>query len=143
MTADLLADYPDVFAAGAIDSGLAAQCGTDITSATLCQCIATSKKPQQWGDLVRNSDPGWNGPWPPVAIWQGTSDWTVIPANANQLRDQWTNLWGISQTPSSTASLPGGTTRAVYDDASGKTAGETYPISQRSRPMRRQAPFLS
>lgn len=129
MTADLLADYPDVFTAGAVDSGLPAQCGTDLVSATLCQYMASNKTPQQWGDLVRGSAPGWNGPWPRVAIWQGTSDWTVIPANATELRDQWTNVWGISQTPSATASLPGGTTRAVYNDADGKPAVETYTIS--------------
>lgn len=129
MTADLLADYPDVFAAGAIDSGLAAQCATDTSSASSCQYTPTSKTPQQWGDLVRGSAPGWNGPWPRVAIWQGTSDPTVIPANANQLRDQWTNVWGISQPPSGTTSLPGGTTHEVYNDADGKPAVETYTIS--------------
>jgi feruloyl esterase len=49
-----------------------------------------------------------------VAIWQGTSDTTVAPANATELRDQWTNVRGVSASPTSTGSLPGGTSLEVY-----------------------------
>jgi hypothetical protein len=37
MTSDMLADYPDVFAGGAIDSGLPAQCATSLTATTSCE----------------------------------------------------------------------------------------------------------
>ncbi|WP_431968217.1 extracellular catalytic domain type 1 short-chain-length polyhydroxyalkanoate depolymerase [Actinacidiphila sp. bgisy160] len=129
MTAVMLADYPDVFAGGSIDSGIPAGCATDLISGLTCQNNPVGKTPQQWGDLVRGASGGWTGPWPRVAVWQGTADTTVNPANATESRDQWTNVWGISQTPSSTASLPGGTTQAVYDDAGGKPAVETYTVS--------------
>ncbi|MGH3436005.1 MAG: extracellular catalytic domain type 1 short-chain-length polyhydroxyalkanoate depolymerase [Sciscionella sp.] len=129
MTSDLLADYPDVFAGGAIDSGLPAQCATSLSGASGCQYGDQHKTPQQWGDLVRGSDAGYSGPWPRVAIWQGTADYTVYPVNADEERDQWTNVLGISQTPSSTASLPGGTTLSRYNDADGKPAVEVYSIS--------------
>lgn len=130
MTADLLADYPDVFAAGSVDSGLPAQCATGgSTSASPCQSGTVNKTVAQWAALATNSDPGYSGPWPRVAIWQGTSDYTVNPANATDLMDQWTGVWGISQTASSTASLPGGTTESIYNDASGKPAVEMYMIS--------------
>jgi poly(hydroxyalkanoate) depolymerase family esterase len=108
MTAVMLATYPDVFAGGAIIAGLPYNCGT------ACQYQAQSKTPAQWGDLVRAADPGYAGPWPRVAIWYGTSDTTVVPANATELRDQWTNVWGISQTPTATSTLPGSTTREDY-----------------------------
>jgi hypothetical protein len=49
--------------------------------------------------------------------------------NATELRDQWTNVWGISQTASSTQSLSGGTTESVYNDKNGKPAVEMYSIS--------------
>lgn len=119
MTADLLAAYPDVFAGGSVASGLPAQCATSQAAASACQTGPQKLSAAQWGDKVRGSYPGWTGPWPRVAIWQGTSDYTVYPANATALRDQWTDVWGIGQTPSSTQSLPGGTTRSVYADASG------------------------
>ncbi len=129
MAADLLADYPDVFAGGSIDSGIPAQCATTQSAASGCQTSNQNLTPAQWGDKVRNSDPGYSGPWPRVAIWQGTSDYTVYPVNATELRDQWTNVWGISQTASGTQSLTGGTTESIYNDSTGKPAVETYSIS--------------
>ncbi|MFD9636066.1 extracellular catalytic domain type 1 short-chain-length polyhydroxyalkanoate depolymerase, partial [Streptomyces violascens] len=129
MTSVMLADYPDVFAGGAIDSGIPAGCATDLSSGLTCEYGAVDKTPQQWGDAVRSASGTWGGPWPHVAIGQGTADRTVHPANATEERDQWTNIWGISQTPSSTTNLPGGTTQAVYDDAGGKPAVETFTVS--------------
>ncbi|MFJ9772400.1 PHB depolymerase family esterase [Kitasatospora sp. NPDC101157] len=129
LTADLLADYPDVFAGGAVDSGLPAQCATTQAAASGCQNGSQNLTPAQWGDKVRSSDPGYAGPWPRVAIWQGTADYTVRPVNGTELRDQWTDVWGIGQTPSATRSLPGGTTLTTYDDANGNPAVELYSVS--------------
>ncbi|MFI0720866.1 PHB depolymerase family esterase [Streptomyces sp. NPDC021224] len=129
MTADLLAAYPDVFAGGSVDSGLPAQCAATQAAASQCQYGSLGLTPAQWGDKVRAADPGYGGPWPRVAIWQGTSDTTVQPVNATELRDQWTDVWGIGQTASRTESLPGGTTLSVYDDAQGSPAVELYQIS--------------
>ncbi|GHJ39279.1 feruloyl esterase [Streptomyces sp. TS71-3] len=129
MTAAMLAAYPDVFAGGAIDSGVPAGCATSLINASTCQYTAVNKTPAAWGNLVRNASGGWHGPWPRVAIWHGTSDTTVVAANATESRDQWTNVWGISNTPSATSTLPGGTTKAVYKDAGGQSVVETYTIS--------------
>ncbi|MEU0601810.1 PHB depolymerase family esterase [Streptomyces sp. NPDC006393] len=129
MTADLLADYPDVFAGGAVDSGLPAQCATTQSAASGCQYSSQNLTPKQWGDKVRNSYPGYTGPWPRVAIWQGTSDTTVAPVNGTELRDQWTDVWGIGQTASSTQSLTGGTTESIYNDGAGKPAVALFSIS--------------
>jgi poly(3-hydroxybutyrate) depolymerase len=129
MTSVMLADYPDVFAGGSIDSGIPAGCATDLSSGLTCEYNPVSKTPQQWGDLVRSASGGWSGPWPRVAIWHGSGDSTVHPANATESRDQWTNIWGIGQTPSSTTTLTGGTTQAVYNDADGKPAVETFTVS--------------
>ncbi|MGP3637318.1 extracellular catalytic domain type 1 short-chain-length polyhydroxyalkanoate depolymerase [Streptomyces sp. 24-1644] len=129
MTANLLAAYPDVFAGGSVASGLPAQCATSQAAASGCQTGPPKLTPAQWGDKVRASYPGYAGPWPRVAIWQGTSDYTVYPANATALRDQWTDVWGIGQTPDGTSTLPGNTTRTVYNDASGNPAVETYSLA--------------
>ena len=129
MTADMLADYPDVFAGGATDSGLPAFCATSTSSATTCQYSNQNKTPAQWGDLARAGDSGYAGPWPRVAIWQGSSDSEVTPVNSTELRDQWTNVWGISQTASSTQTLTGGTTLNTYNGANGQPAVELYTIS--------------
>ncbi|MER5866294.1 PHB depolymerase family esterase [Kitasatospora sp. NPDC002040] len=127
--ANLLADYPDVFAGGSIASGLPAQCATAQAAASGCQNSSQGLTPAQWGAKVRNSYPGYSGPYPRVAIWQGSADTTVKPVNGTELRDQWTDVWGLSQTASSTRSLTGGTTLSSYDDAGGRPAVELYSIS--------------
>ncbi|HEY3870894.1 MAG TPA: PHB depolymerase family esterase [Actinocrinis sp.] len=129
MTADLLADYPDVFASGSIDSGLPAQCATSETGAFTCMDGSVSNSVAQWAALAKNSDPGYSGSWPTVQIWQGTADYTVSTANSTELMDQWTGVWGISQTASSTASLTGGTSESIYDNAAGSPVVETFAIS--------------
>jgi poly(hydroxyalkanoate) depolymerase family esterase len=128
MTSVMLADYPDVFAGGAIVAGIPVGCATDLTSGLTCEYSATSKTPAQWGALARAADAGYSGPYPRVAIWYGTSDAIVNPANATQSRDQWTNVWGISQTPSSTSSLSGGTTLQNYNDSAGRPAVQLYSV---------------
>ncbi|MEU6772264.1 PHB depolymerase family esterase [Streptomyces sp. NPDC046759] len=129
MTADMLADYPDVFAGGSIDSGPAAQCSTSGITNASCTSGTTTRTPRQWGDLIRNSDPGYGGPWPRVAVWQGSSDTTVNPAELTYNRDGWTDVWGTGQTPSRTRSLTGGTTENFYDDADGQAAVVTFSVS--------------
>jgi poly(hydroxyalkanoate) depolymerase family esterase len=129
MTADLLADYPDVFASGSIDSGLPAQCATSETAAYTCMDGSVSKSVAQWAALATNSDPGYKGSWPTVQIWQGTADYTVNTANSTELMDQWTGVWGVGQTASSTATLTGGTTESLYDNAQGKPVVEVFAIS--------------
>ncbi|WP_329089448.1 extracellular catalytic domain type 1 short-chain-length polyhydroxyalkanoate depolymerase [Streptosporangium sp. NBC_01469] len=125
MSAVMLATYPDVFAGGSIGAGLAYRCAASLLQASTCQYGPVSKTPQQWGDLVRNAHSGYSGPYPRVAIWQGLSDYTVVPANAAQLRDQWTNVRGVSQSPTSTRSLTGGTSLKVY----GSDAVRVYEIT--------------
>lgn len=99
MAAVMLATYPDVFKAGSIAAGLPYKCATSSSQTSTCQYSGVDKTPQQWGDLVRAQH---SGPYPRVTIWHGLSDVTVVPKNATELRDQWTNLRGVSQTPTST-----------------------------------------
>lgn len=128
MTANMLAAYPDVFAGGAIGSGLPARCASTVSEAYTCMYSPPDRSPAQWGDLVRAAAPAGTASWPRVAIWQGSADTTVNPANATELREQWTDVWGIGRTPSRTENLDGGTTLSVYDDASGRPAVEVYSV---------------
>ncbi|MEV7326834.1 PHB depolymerase family esterase [Micromonospora sp. NPDC093244] len=114
MSAVMLATYPDVFAAGSIIAGIPYRCATSTVNAFSCMNPGADKTPAAWGDLVRGAYSGYTGPRPRVAIWHGTSDTTVTPLNGTESRDQWTNVRGISQTPTSTSSLPGNTSLEVY-----------------------------
>ncbi len=114
MTSALLAAYPDVFAGGSIIAGIPVGCAMSMAEAFACQSSPPSRTPTVWGDAVRTAAPSGTTSWPQVAIWHGTADTTVVPANATASRDQWTNVHGIGQTPTATSSLPGGTSRADY-----------------------------
>lgn len=116
MTAAVLATYPDLFAGGSVVAGLPYHCATSMVDAFGCMNNPPNKTPQQWGDLARAGHPGYTGPAPRVAIWHGTADSTVVPANATELVDQFTDLAGVSTTPTGTTSLPAGTTRTSFGD---------------------------
>ena len=126
-TAVMLATYPDRFAAGSIMAGLPFKCATSVNEAYGCQNPGVNKTPQQWGDLVRAADPGFTGTFPRVQIWQGTSDTTVAPANADELVDQWTNVHGADQTADETEVI-GMATRTAYTKG-GTTVVELYKIA--------------
>lgn len=129
MTANLLADYPDVFAGGAVNSGLPAQCATSLAAASSCQRNNQNLSPAQWGDKVRGSAPGYKGTWPRVAIWQGSADYTVRPVNGTELRDQWTNVRGVSNQPAATRQLPGNTTETTYGTDADRPDGALFSVS--------------
>ncbi|GAB1693657.1 PHB depolymerase family esterase [Krasilnikovia sp. M28-CT-15] len=114
MSAVMLATYPEVFAAGSIAAGLPYRCATSVATAMTCQYAPPDRTAAQWGGLVRAAVPGYSGPWPRVAIWHGQADWTVVPANGVELRDQFTGVLGIAAQPTATRALPAGTTLEVY-----------------------------
>ncbi|MFI7325778.1 alpha/beta hydrolase family esterase [Streptomyces rubiginosohelvolus] len=120
MTSVMLAAYPDVFAAGAVVAGIPYGCGTDVVSAFGCMSPGVDRTPAAWAQAVRDAHPGFAGHWPRVAIWHGDSDATVAPRNADELRDQWTAVHGLGQTPDRTSTIgPNSTRRSEYLAADG------------------------
>ncbi|MFB7399503.1 alpha/beta hydrolase family esterase [Streptomyces rubiginosohelvolus] len=120
MTSVMLAAYPDVFAAGAVVAGIPYGCGTDVVSAFGCMSPGVDRTPAAWAQAVRDAHPGFAGPWPRVAIWHGDNDATVAPRNADELRDQWTAVHGLGQTPDRTSTIgPDSTRRSEYLAADG------------------------
>ncbi|MGE9781655.1 extracellular catalytic domain type 1 short-chain-length polyhydroxyalkanoate depolymerase [Janibacter sp. G368] len=116
MTSAMLATYPDLFAGGSVVAGLPFRCATSMVDAFGCMSNPPDRTPQQWGALARDGYPGHSGPRPKVAVWHGTSDTTVVPANARELVDQFTDVAGVSRTATETTTLSGGTTRRAYGD---------------------------
>ncbi|MET9466467.1 PHB depolymerase family esterase [Streptomyces sp. NPDC006544] len=124
MTSVMLAAYPDVFAAGAVVAGLPYDCTKD-TGPYACMSPGVDKSPAAWAQLVRDAFPAWSGPWPRMAIWHGDADTTVAPRNADELRDQWTALHGLAQTPDRTSVIgPDATRHEEYLAGNGTVAVE-------------------
>jgi poly(hydroxyalkanoate) depolymerase family esterase len=126
-TTVMLATWPDRFAAGSIMEGIAYECATSVSGAYMCQSPGVTQTPAQWGDLVRAAGSGYAGPWPRVQVWAGTSDTTVVPANATELIKQWTNVWGTDQTADSTEML-GSNSHSTYL-AGSTVAVDAYTVS--------------
>src|SRR5690606_38221916 len=129
----MLAVYPDVFKAGASFMGVPFGCfanAADFPPGT-SQCTTGQKDltPQQWGDLVRNAYPGYSGPRPRVQLWHGTNDTLVPYSRLNESIEQWTNVFGLSQTPTSTDTPQSNWNRRRYADGSGTVQVEAYSIS--------------
>jgi len=122
MTNVMLAEYPDVFKAGSAFMGVPYHCfSTGAASATsgstwnsACANGQISMTPQQWGDLARAADSGYSGARPRMQLWHGTADTTLNYANFGEEIKQWTNVLGVSQTPSFTDSPVSGWTRTRY-----------------------------
>jgi acetylxylan esterase len=117
MTNVLLGDYPDVFKAGAAFMGVPFGCfATTDGSMWNSQCSSGQRimTPQQWGDLVRNALPGYTGARPRMQVWHGTTDTTLTYPNFGEEIKQWTNVLGVSQTPSFTDTPQSGWTRTRY-----------------------------
>ncbi|MFG2352341.1 alpha/beta hydrolase family esterase [Streptomyces sp. NPDC048521] len=124
MTSVMLATYPDVFSAGAVVAGLPYDCTKDNSPYT-CMNPGVDLSPAQWAQRVRDAVPSYTGPWPRAAVWYGDQDTTVVPRNATELRDQWTALHGLSQTPTRTTTIgPDATRQDQYLAADGTVAVE-------------------
>ncbi|WP_194910793.1 extracellular catalytic domain type 1 short-chain-length polyhydroxyalkanoate depolymerase [Catenulispora rubra] len=131
MTNVMLADYPDVFKAGAAFMGVPYHCfytGTVRGWNGPCAGGQVSMTPQQWGDLARGADPGYTGPRPRMQLWHGTADTTLNYNNLGEEIKQWTNVLGVSQTPSSSDTPVANWNRTRYNNSAGTTQVEAYSI---------------
>ena len=126
MTNVLLGAYPDVFKAGAAFAGVPFGCFAqgNIDSlgwSSTCANGQVTMTGAQWGDLVRAAYPGYTGPRPRIQLWHGSVDTTVAFHNFGEAIKQWTNVLGVSETPTSTENnaLQTGWIRTRYADSAG------------------------
>jgi feruloyl esterase len=124
MTSVMLATYPETFAAGAIMAGLPHGCAATMLDAFSCMNPGKPASGDVWANRVRAASDH-VGPWPRVAIWHGTRDTTVAPANADASRAQWSTLHGASAV--SLTERVGKATHTVYA-LNGEAKVETWMV---------------
>ncbi len=132
MTNHMLALYPDVFKAGAAFMGVPFNCFANAADyppgASRCTGGSMNRTPQEWGDAVRQAFPGYTGLRPRIQLWHGTAD-TLVPYSLLQEEiEQWTNVFDLSQTPTSTDTPEPNWTRRRYADTAGTVQVEAYSI---------------
>lgn len=137
MTNVLLSVYPNIFAGGASFSGSPAfSCWngeTSIGGTKDTNCVATipaaanggpttagnplvDMTAEQWGNLARLGDPGYNGTRLIMSVWHGTADQVVSYAYLGAQLAQWSNVLGVSFTKNVTNNPQTGYTQMVYGD---------------------------
>ncbi|GII77377.1 hypothetical protein Sru01_23590 [Sphaerisporangium rufum] len=130
MTNAMLALYPEVFKAGAAFMGVPFTCFPNEAAyqpgGNAAPCVG--KTAQQWGDVVRNANPSYRGPWPRMQLWHGTNDNVVAFSELEEEVKQWTNVHGLSQTPTGTDTPQSGWSRRRYADSTGTVRVEAYTI---------------
>jgi poly(hydroxyalkanoate) depolymerase family esterase len=106
----MMATWPELFEAGAVMSGVPYRCATTVQGAYDCMALGShpelKKNPGQWGDLVRAAS-SYDGAYPRVILFHGTSDTTVHPDNMAELIEQWTDVHGIGAEPTGTETVAG------------------------------------
>src|SRR5262245_30048203 len=127
MASALLATYPEVFAGGAVIAGLPYGCASNVQQAFEAMFKEQGHAAQALGDRVRGASRH-RGPWPKISVWHGTSDPIVKPSNGEDIIRQWTNVHGLSDSPSH-QELIGSHTRRTWSDANGKALIEAFFIS--------------
>ncbi|HEV8547600.1 MAG TPA: PHB depolymerase family esterase, partial [Polyangiaceae bacterium] len=140
MTEALLGVYPDVFMAGVSLMGVPCGCwaqgysdvtGTGSTAQWSGSCASgdVSKTGQAWGDLVRSYYPGYTGHRPRLQHWHGTADTTLNFKNLAEDVKEWTNLLGLSETPTGSDTPKSGTAHQFWKNSCGYTVYETFSLS--------------
>jgi feruloyl esterase len=126
MASVMLATYPEVFAGGAIIAGLPYGCASNVQQAFETMFTERGHAARALGDTVRAASRH-RGPWPKVSVWHGTSDPIVKPSNGEDIIRQWTNVHGLSDSPSY-EELIGGGTRRIWSDTNSEVLIEAFTI---------------
>ncbi|KQS99262.1 hypothetical protein ASG42_27895 [Rhizobium sp. Leaf391] len=126
MTNVMLATNPELFAGGAIIAGLPYGTATTVPEAfdrMRGQGLPSVDKLQS---LLRSAS-NHKGPWPTIAVWHGTSDATVLPANAKAIIDQWRGVHGLAIQPD-IGEMIDGQSRKTWTAADGREVMEFFNI---------------
>jgi poly(hydroxyalkanoate) depolymerase family esterase len=127
MASVMLATYPEVFAGGALIAGLPYGSASNVQQAFEAMFTERNHAAQALGDRVRAASRH-RGPWPKISVWHGTSDPIVNSSNSEDVIRQWTNVHGLSDSPSYQEFI-GSHMRRIWSDANGKALVEAFSIS--------------
>jgi poly(hydroxyalkanoate) depolymerase family esterase len=124
MTSILLAQYPDVFAGGAIIAGLPFGAAANVPEAF----AAMNGAGRQTSSAIKvDSRIFYQSGWPTLSVWHGEEDDIVNPSNSDAIIGQWLAARGLSQ-DSVKNSTANGFSRRYWVDADGQEFLESWRI---------------
>ncbi len=127
MTSVMLANYPEVFAGGAIIAGLPYGAARNVPEAFDRMRGVGGPDAAALAAAVRAASPH-RGPWPSITVWHGSADQTVVAANADAIVAQWRGVHGLPDAPDHEGAVDG-YPHAVWRDPRGRPVIESYEIT--------------
>jgi poly(hydroxyalkanoate) depolymerase family esterase len=92
MSSIMVAVFPEVFDKGGVIGGGPYKSAESVIKAGSSMLGIVSKSPEEWGNLVKEQNPGYKGTYPELVVFHGGLDPVVSTNNANQLIKQWVNI---------------------------------------------------
>ncbi len=111
---NLLALYPDVFAAGAVAAGVPFGCARSTLEGFGCMSPGVDRSGAQWGAEVTAVRAGLDAGVPRLAVWHGLSDSVVRPLNRVELIEQWAAVHETDTTADDVSPIASGGQRSRY-----------------------------
>lgn len=127
MALAMMATYPEIFAGGAVISGLPYGCAASVPEA-LARMRGHGMPPASELEARARSASRHDGRWPTLSVWHGSADHTVVPANGDAITAQWLALQGLQGSPAVVEKL-GAHTRRTWQAADGRDAVEQWLVS--------------
>jgi len=126
MTSVMLATYPEVFAGGAIIAGLPYRSADNLMEAVVRMKGFGGPSDSKLDELVRGAST-FDGPWPTISVWHGSSDTTVNNSNADSIVRQWQKVHKVEGPPTRVEKVDG-FPRQVWCNAGSQEVIEEYII---------------
>ena len=142
MTNVMISLYPELFAGASCYSGVAAGClagspgSSPITADPACAAGEVNKSGEEWARIVRDMNPGYDGPRPKFMTLHGTRDSIVDHANLEEQIKQWSTVLGVEETGRNEDTPERGYTQIVFGDGgefvaySAEGVGHTVPVHE-------------
>ena len=126
MTSVMLATYPEVFAGGAIIAGLPYRSADNLMEAVIRMKGYGGPSDSKLDELVREAST-FDGPWPTISVWHGSSDSTVDNSNADSIVRQWQKVHNVEGPPTRIEKVDD-FPRQVWCNTEGREVIEEYII---------------
>ena len=128
VTAVMLASYPELFAAGAVQSAYPYRCAETFEALAPCSQAVDPRPAVEQVALVLEAAPEYAGPRPRLALWHGDTDALLVPTNLQLQVEQWAPVLGADLQAGQTDAI-GRHLRHRYRDADGTVVMETVLVT--------------
>jgi poly(hydroxyalkanoate) depolymerase family esterase len=119
MASGMLANYPELFTAGAIVAGIPFPCADGLITGISCMRNGPSQTADELITYVKKLNTNQKN-WPKLSVWTGVKDSIVNPLNSSMLALQWVGLSALE-------------TKPKVDEQSGYTITEWYNAAKETQ----------